>query len=49
MALTISQIVAASYNAVLADQRGAHNQWADSSFLTELERQGGVIRKQLGS
>lgn len=48
MALTISQIVASSYNAVLAEKRKAHNQWAESSFLSELEKQGGIVRKSLG-
>lgn len=48
MALTISQIVASSYNAVLAEKRKAHNQWAESSFLNELDKQGGIVRKSLG-
>lgn len=44
MALTISQIVAASYNAVVAEARKPTNQWTESAFLKELERQGGVTR-----
>lgn len=44
MALTISQIVASSYNAVVTESRKPFNQWAESAFLNELERQGGVKR-----
>lgn len=49
MALTIGQIAAISYPAVLADNRRAANQWAESAFLRELERQGAIKRKSLGS
>ncbi len=49
MALTIGQTVAVSYPAVLAEMRKAANQWAESAFLRELERQGAVIRKSLGA
>lgn len=49
MALTISQIVAVSYPAVLAEMRKAANQWAESAFMRELERQGGIVRKSLGA
>lgn len=49
MALTIGQIVAVSYPAVLAEMRKAANQWAESAFLRELERQGAVERKSLGA
>lgn len=49
MALTIGQIVAVSYPAVLAEMRKAANQWVESAFLRELERQGAVIRKSLGT
>jgi hypothetical protein len=45
---SISQIVAVSYPAVLKAMRGAANQWAESSFMRELERQGGIVRKALG-
>jgi hypothetical protein len=48
MALNISQILSASYPQVLAKVRGAENQWAESAFLRELERQGGVKRQSLG-
>ncbi len=48
MSLSISQIIAVSYNAVLADMRKAANQWAESAFLRELEKQGGIERKSLG-
>jgi hypothetical protein len=44
MALTIAQIVAASYNAVIAESRKPTNQWTESAFLRELERQNGVSR-----
>lgn len=49
MALSISQIVAVSYPAVLAEMRKAANQWAESAFLRELERQGAIERKSLGA
>jgi hypothetical protein len=48
MALTIGQGVAVSYPAVLAEMRKAANQWTESAFLRELERQGAVKRKSLG-
>jgi hypothetical protein len=48
MALSISQIVAVSYPAVLAEMRKAANQWAESAFMRELERQGAIERKSLG-
>lgn len=49
MALTISQIVAVSYPAVLAEMRKAANQWAESAFLRELEKQGAIRRESLGA
>lgn len=49
MALTIGQIVATSYPAVLAEMRKAANQWAESAFMRELERQNAVQRKSFGS
>lgn len=49
MALTIGQIVAVSYPAVLAEKRKAANQWAESAFMRELERQGCIVRKSLGA
>lgn len=48
MALTISQGVAVSYNAVVADMRKAANQWAESAFVREAERQGLIVMKNLG-
>ncbi len=48
MALTITQGVAVSYPAVLAEMRQAANQWAESAFLAELDNQGGIERKSLG-
>ncbi len=48
MALTISQIMAASYAAVVAEMRKPANQWGDSTFLDRLDAKGGVERKDLG-
>lgn len=48
MALAISQIVAASYPAVLGSMRKAENQWAESALMRELEKQGAVERKAFG-
>lgn len=44
----ISQILSASYPAVLAEMKKPANQWAESAFLAELDRQGGLVRKSLG-
>ena len=45
MALTIAQIVAASFNAVVTDGgKKPTNQWAQNSLLDALERKGGVKR-----
>src|ERR1700687_1268546 len=49
MALTISQIIAVSYPAVLAEMRKPANQWAESAFMRELERQGAIEHKSLGA
>jgi hypothetical protein len=49
MSLSISQIAAVSYPAVLAEMRKAANQWAESAFMRELERQGAIERKSLGA
>jgi hypothetical protein len=49
MALTIGQIAAVSYPAVLANQRQAANQWAESAFLHFMEKQGFIERKSLGA
>lgn len=48
MALSIEQIVAVSYPAVLAEMRQAANQWAENAALRELERQGCIDRISLG-
>lgn len=48
MALSISQIYAASYSAVLAAARKPENQWADKAFMNELEKQGLIERKSFG-
>lgn len=48
MALTIEQIAAVSYPAVLAEMRKAANQWAENAALRELERQGCIQRISLG-
>jgi len=44
----ISQIAAASYPKVLAEKKKGANQWEESAFLRELERQGGIKRESLG-
>lgn len=48
MALDISQIVAASYPAVLAEMRKPDNQWAESSALRLMEKMGAIQRVSLG-
>lgn len=48
MALTIDQITAASYPAVLAEMRKAANQWVENAALREMERQGVIQRINLG-
>jgi hypothetical protein len=48
MALTIGQIAAVSYPAVLAEMRKPANQWAESAFMRELERQGAIKKISLG-
>lgn len=48
MALTIDQITAASYPAVLAEMRKAANQWTENAALREFERQGVIKRVALG-
>lgn len=44
----ISQILSASYPAVLAEMRKPANQWSENGFLRELERQGGIKKVSLG-
>jgi hypothetical protein len=46
---TISQIAAVSYPAVLNEMRKAANQWAESAFMRELERQKAIKRVHLGT
>lgn len=49
MALSISQILAASFPAVMAEKRKPTNQWAESAFLREAERQGAIKKVSLGA
>jgi len=49
MALSISQIVAVSYNAVLNDKRKPANQWSESAAMRVLEKMGMVVRESLGA
>lgn len=49
MALTIEQIAAVSYPAVLAEMRKAANQWTENAALREMERQGVIQRISLGA
>lgn len=49
MSLTISQILSASYPAVVAEKRRPTNQWSESALMRELERQGAIKRVSLGS
>lgn len=48
MALTIEQIAAVSYPAVLAEMRKGANQWTENAALREMERQGVIQRVSLG-
>lgn len=48
MALNINQILAASYNAVLAEARKPTNNWAESALMRELDRQGAIVHTNLG-
>jgi hypothetical protein len=45
----VSQIISASYAAVVNEARQAANQWVESAFMRELERQGAVDRVDFGS
>lgn len=45
---SVSQILAVSYPAVLAEARKAANQWHESALMRELERQGAVKRISFG-
>lgn len=46
---SISQIVATSYPLVLKNMKGGADQFSESALLRELERQGAIVRKALGS
>lgn len=47
---TITQLVATTYNEIVKDREGkAHNQWEESAFLREAERQKMVMRKPGGA
>lgn len=48
MALSIEQIVASSYNAVLAELRKPANQWAESAALRLCEKMGVIDRVSFG-
>ena len=48
MALNINQILAASFNAVLAEARKPTNNWAESALMRELDRQGAIVKTNLG-
>lgn len=48
MSLSIEQIVAVSYPAVLAEMRKAANQWVENAALREMEKQGVIQRISLG-
>lgn len=45
----VSQIISASYAAIVAEARKAANQWAESAYMRELERQGAVERINFGA
>lgn len=48
MPLSISQIIAASYNAVLNEQKKPMNQFAESAVLRAFEQQGVIKRVSMG-
>lgn len=48
MALTIEQIAAVSYPAVVAEMRKPANQWADTSALNVLEKKGFIDKRPMG-
>lgn len=48
MTPTITQILASSYASVQNDRNLPANQWAESAFLNELERQGMIERVDMG-
>ncbi len=44
MALSVSQIISASYNDVVNESRKPENQWAESAAMREMEKQGCIER-----
>jgi hypothetical protein len=48
MSLSIEQIAAVSYPAVLAEMRKGANQWAENAALREMEKQGVIQKIGLG-
>lgn len=48
MTLTISQIIASSYPAVIVDKKKPENQWAESSLLRAMQSMGMIVSKNLG-
>src|SRR5262245_35263941 len=48
MALSIEQIAAASYDAVVAEMKKPANQWSDTSVLKFLESKGVIKRVNFG-
>jgi hypothetical protein len=48
MSLSISQILSASYPAVVAEKRRPANQWSESALLSALEKMGAIKRVDLG-
>ena len=49
MALSIGQILAVSYPAVMAERKKAANQWAESAFMRHLEKLGAIKRISFGT
>jgi hypothetical protein len=48
MALSVSQGIAVSFNAVLNEMRKPANQWAENALFREMERQGMIKKESLG-
>jgi hypothetical protein len=49
MALSIQDIVAASYDAVVAEKKKPANQWAENGLLRFMEKQGFIKRMDFGA
>jgi hypothetical protein len=49
MALTIGQIAAVSFPAIVAEKRKPANQWEESALMHEMERQGMLKKQSLGA